>query len=533
MGRVYAIASTKGGVGKTTTTANLGVTLAAAGHRTVVVDADIGMPNLGRLLGVDPDGPTLHDVLAGEADPLDAVYEGPAGLHVVPGSTSLDAYAKADPRNLTRVLDALADYDVVLVDTGAGLNHDTLRPLTLADEVVLVSTPSPDAFGDTEKTKQLADRFDVPVTGLVLTRVDTDRVDAAALTADFEADLLAVVPEDPTIGNESGDDSPVRPDTDTPAAAVYRSLAGALGFGGDDATGGDDAAAATVEAAGEEDVVEAAGEEDVVEAAGEEDAATTSLLDESPDEVDDIDVSSLLEAGPEGVDDLDVSELFEDDSPALDSSPEPPESDADDSTLLEAAASEAGAEDVEADDTDADGTDVDSQDTGRGGLASALAEAEESVDRDGVEAEGSVETEAQDSDTHSDTVDDVPAVEEVVAEAEPGADDSDTDVTSEAPATSDDGVTLDSGETPDIPNAEDATADAAEVGDAGTDAPDDATTDVATETDTDTDTGTGTDAEGERGVDADTAGGDASASADDAETEDTDDSKGLFRRFFK
>ena len=203
MARVYAIASAKGGVGKTTTTANLGVALAAAGHRVAVVDADVGMPNLGRALGLpnDPDDPTVHDVLAGEAAPLEAVFEGPHGLGVVPGSTSLDAYASADPRELRGVLDTLADdgYDLVLVDTGAGLSHDTVLPLGLADAVLLVSTPSPDALGDTDRTRQLADRVGARIAGLVLTRVDAARTDADAVASELELDLVGVVPEDSAV----------------------------------------------------------------------------------------------------------------------------------------------------------------------------------------------------------------------------------------------------------------------------------------------------------------------------------------------
>ncbi|TKX78428.1 cobyrinic acid ac-diamide synthase, partial [Halorubrum sp. SD626R] len=93
MATVYAVASAKGGVGKTTTTAAIATILADAGADVVAVDADIGMANLAGAVGVEPGETTLHDVLSGRADPLDAVREGPAGLRVVPGAAAPDAYA--------------------------------------------------------------------------------------------------------------------------------------------------------------------------------------------------------------------------------------------------------------------------------------------------------------------------------------------------------------------------------------------------------------------------------------------------------
>ncbi|MDP3105741.1 MAG: P-loop NTPase [Candidatus Methanoperedens sp.] len=75
--RVYTIASGKGGTGKTTATLNIGTALAMLGKKTVILDADIGMANLGLLLGLERCKITLHEVLAGTALIKDAVYDGP------------------------------------------------------------------------------------------------------------------------------------------------------------------------------------------------------------------------------------------------------------------------------------------------------------------------------------------------------------------------------------------------------------------------------------------------------------------------
>jgi septum site-determining protein MinD len=243
MGRVYAVASAKGGVGKTTTTANLGVALAEGGASAVVVDADLGMPNLGRSLGVDG-VPTVHDALAGTADATAIVHDGVGDVAVVPGAADIDAFRTADPAGLVDLVDALADqYDHVVVDTGAGLSHDNVVPLSAADEVVLVTDPSRDARGDTTKTREIVDRLGTPIAGVVLTRGDDD-ADAERFD---DLTVLGVVPESEavTAGTEAGEPV-VLSDPDDPAAVAYRRVAAAL-TGGDGPTvvDTDDGAVAT------------------------------------------------------------------------------------------------------------------------------------------------------------------------------------------------------------------------------------------------------------------------------------------------
>jgi septum site-determining protein MinD len=227
MGTVFTIASAKGGVGKTTTTAALGTTLAAAGNDVVVVDGDIGMANLATVLGFDPDGPTLHAVLSGDAAVEMATYEGPEGLAVVPGSTDIDDFREADATDLGHVVEELRTaYDYVLLDTGAGLSHDNALPLGLADEVVLVSSPEPPALIDTDKTRQLADRLDANVRGLVLTRVTENVTFEIPEQVNLDIPVLARVPYDEAVVTSFAARRPLcthAPDSD--AAAAYRDLA--------------------------------------------------------------------------------------------------------------------------------------------------------------------------------------------------------------------------------------------------------------------------------------------------------------------
>jgi septum site-determining protein MinD len=225
---VYAVASGKGGVGKTTTVANLGAVLAAGGHETVVVDADLGMGNLAGVLGVDAgEGPTVHDVLAGRATAAEARREGPAGLGVLPASDALDDFGAANPSNLTALLDGL-DAEVILVDTSAGLSHDSVEPLRVVDEVLLVSTPERGALGDTAKTRDVAGRFETPIAGAVVTRTASD-TDLDAVADSLGVPIRGSIPDDPAVSAaaEAGDPLVVAA-PDAPATDAYRRLAAAL-----------------------------------------------------------------------------------------------------------------------------------------------------------------------------------------------------------------------------------------------------------------------------------------------------------------
>ena len=219
-GYVCAVASGKGGVGKTTAAANVATTLEEEGYDVVVADADLGMANLATTLNVESDV-SIHEVLAGDATVSDALTDAEHGVAVIPGDRTLEAFADADPAGLKTVIRTLRNaYDVVIVDTGAGLSHETTVPLGLADGVVLVTTPDDVAVGDTVKTAELADRVGGDVLGVVVNRARTG-ADAEGIAERVGVPLLAVVPDDaPATETEPL----VLAASDSPAADAFRAV---------------------------------------------------------------------------------------------------------------------------------------------------------------------------------------------------------------------------------------------------------------------------------------------------------------------
>jgi len=150
-GRVIAVASGKGGVGKTNLVANLGTVLARRGLRVTVLDADFGLANLDILLNLNPTK-NLGHVLRGEARAGDVVVETADGLRVIPGASGVEALADLDGEERRALLAALAPLtggqDLVLVDAAAGIGRNVIDLCQAAREVLLVTNAEPTSLTD-------------------------------------------------------------------------------------------------------------------------------------------------------------------------------------------------------------------------------------------------------------------------------------------------------------------------------------------------------------------------------------------------
>lgn len=149
--RVIAVTSGKGGVGKTSTSVNLGIALAQSGMRVVVLDADLGLANVEVLLGLNSLY-NLQHVIQGERNMREILVQGPGGIYVVPGSSGIARLADLGATARARVLEGLADLqdaaDIILIDTMAGIGQNVVAFAAAADEVLLVTTPEPSSIVD-------------------------------------------------------------------------------------------------------------------------------------------------------------------------------------------------------------------------------------------------------------------------------------------------------------------------------------------------------------------------------------------------
>ncbi|WP_418282693.1 P-loop NTPase [Halorubrum sp. DTA98] len=232
MVEAFAVASGKGGTGKTTSTLALGMAL-SADYDVTVVDVDTGMANLLFHTGLDDATVTLHDLLVdGTAtDVSEATYER-FGMSVVPCGTSLTAFEAADPARLRGVVAELAaDADVLLLDSPAALgSKSAVLPIVLADRTVIVVEPTIPALSDGLKVQEYARTYGTETAGVLFNKVRGDAGDVAdQADRHFGGPALAQVPDsDAARGARRAGEPLLAYAPDSEAAAAYRRAAAAL-----------------------------------------------------------------------------------------------------------------------------------------------------------------------------------------------------------------------------------------------------------------------------------------------------------------
>ena len=155
LARTLAVTSGKGGVGKTFVSANLAAALARQGLRVLVLDADLGLANLDVVLNLYPKI-TLHDVFTGKAQLEEAILPAPGGFSVLLAGSGLVEYSRLTPEvrdQLLHIIETVSPrFDVLVIDTGAGISDVVLYAVSLAHEIIVVATPEPTAMTDAYAT---------------------------------------------------------------------------------------------------------------------------------------------------------------------------------------------------------------------------------------------------------------------------------------------------------------------------------------------------------------------------------------------
>lgn len=237
MGEAIVITSGKGGVGKTTTTANIGTGLAMRGKRVVLVDADIGLRNLDVVMGLENRIVyDIVDVVEGNCKLKNALIKDKRceGLFLLPAAQTRDKTAVSSEQMKQLIKDLKEDFDYVIIDCPAGIEHGFKNAIIAADKALVVTVPEVSAVRDADRIIGLLLANEVTFVRLILNRLRKDMIDRGDMldiddTLDIlSVDLIGIVPEDPSIIRSSNIGEPVIISGATPAGMAYRNIVSRL-----------------------------------------------------------------------------------------------------------------------------------------------------------------------------------------------------------------------------------------------------------------------------------------------------------------
>lgn len=208
MGAVTVITSGKGGVGKSTVSAGLGLALANRGRRVLLMDCDAGLGCLDHMLGITEHQVfDLSDIISGRAEPADAVYASPLApsLFLLPAPASQEDVVS--PEVMKQLTEAFSKYyDHVLIDSPAGVGSGFTSAVAAAQRALVVSTPDPVCLRNANKTRQVLTQSGMAQQRLVINRFNSHNFKLQGFYPDLDTvidtagvRLIAVIPEDPLL----------------------------------------------------------------------------------------------------------------------------------------------------------------------------------------------------------------------------------------------------------------------------------------------------------------------------------------------
>ena len=232
--RVITITSGKGGVGKTTATANLGVSLARRGQRVVVLDADIGLRNLDVVMGLENRIVyDLVDVVEERCRLRQALIRDKRlpDLYLLPAAQTRDKTA-VNPAQMVEMCDQLREaFNFVLIDSPAGIEAGFKNAIAPADEVLIITTPEVSAVRDADRIIGLVEAGEKGPGRLIINRLNPgmvrrgDMLDTDDVIEILAIELVGIIPEDESILVSANRGFPVALDGVTPAGLAYHNIA--------------------------------------------------------------------------------------------------------------------------------------------------------------------------------------------------------------------------------------------------------------------------------------------------------------------
>lgn len=233
MSEVIVVTSGKGGVGKTTTTANIGTGLAAAGHKVVLVDADIGLRNLDVVMGLE--NRIVYDitnVIDGHVPYRKALIKDKRydGLYLLPAAQTKDKTA-VSPEQMGALCEELRqEYEYVIIDCPAGIEQGFKNAIAGAERAIVVTTPEVSAVRDADRIIGLLEAHDLREPKLIINRLRYKMVKAGDMMSIediidiLSIELLGVVPEDEMVVITTNRGEAVVSDERSRSGQAYRNI---------------------------------------------------------------------------------------------------------------------------------------------------------------------------------------------------------------------------------------------------------------------------------------------------------------------
>lgn len=234
MSKVLVITSGKGGVGKTTTTANLGFALAMLGNKVVVIDADIGLRNLDVIMGLENRIVyDLVDVIEGVCKLKQALIRDKRtdDLFLLPAAQTRDKSA-ISPEQMKEITSELRKtFDFVLVDSPAGIEQGFKNAIAGADHAIIVTTPEVSAVRDADRIIGLVEAAEMDPPTLIVNRIRPhmvergDMMEVEDVLEILAIDLLGIIPDDEKVVVTSNRGEPAVLDKTSTAGQAYQNIA--------------------------------------------------------------------------------------------------------------------------------------------------------------------------------------------------------------------------------------------------------------------------------------------------------------------